>query len=155
MMQDRLHFGRLAAAGALVWMVLGPLLLAQTPDAGTLTIRIVNARNAKGKIRVALFQSSEGFPVDSSKAVRTQDAGIDPNTLTAQIVLTGFPQGTYAVSVFHDENMNGKLDKNLVGIPKEGYGASNNPERKMRPPSFEEAKFSLRAGQAIEIRLIY
>jgi uncharacterized protein (DUF2141 family) len=56
---------------------------------------------------------------------------------------------------FHDENGNGKLDKNVVGIPKEGYGASNNPARKMRPPTFEEAKFAVTSDQGVEVKLLH
>jgi uncharacterized protein (DUF2141 family) len=71
-------------------------------------------------------------------------------------VFTDLPAGVYAVSVFHDENMNQKLDKNFVGVPKEGYGASNNPKKKMGPPSFEEAKFQLSGTeQSLEIKLMY
>jgi len=131
------------------------LLPAQSSSASTLTVRIVNARNANGVVRIALFQSAEGFPGDASKALRTQPAKIDPQTLTAQVVFSELPQGTYAVIIFHDENGNGKLDKNLVGIPKEGYGASNNPAKKMRPPAFDEAKFSLTSDQSVEVKLIY
>jgi uncharacterized protein (DUF2141 family) len=48
------------------------------------------------------------------------------------------------------------MDKNLMGVPREGYGASNNPNKKMRAPTFDEAKFSLNgAEQTIKIRLIY
>jgi uncharacterized protein (DUF2141 family) len=72
------------------------------------------------------------------------------------VIFEGIPQGTYAVSVFHDENMNGKLDKNFVGAPKEGYGASNNPKKRMGPPKFDEAKFSADQLQhSVEIKLIY
>jgi uncharacterized protein (DUF2141 family) len=130
-------------------------LPAQAPKDDTLTIRVVGARNTKGTIRVALFRSGEGFPGDASKAIRLDHGPIDAQTLSSHIVLGDLPAGVYAVSVFHDENMNGKLDKNLMGIPKEGYGASNNPERKMRAPTFEEAKFSLKANQSLEIRLNY
>ena len=64
--------------------------------------------------------------------------------------------GVYAVSVFHDENMNQKLDKNFVGVPNEGYGASNNPKKKMGPPNFDEAKFQLSGTeQSVEIKLMY
>ena len=91
-----------------------------------------------------------------SQAIRTQAAGIDSRALSAQIVFTGLREGVYAVSVFHDENMNRKLDKNFVGIPREGYGTSNNPKRKMGPPDFEEAKFQLTgAAQSLEIKLLY
>ena len=130
-------------------------LPAQSPNSAVFTVRIVNARNANGVVRIALFQSAEGFPGDASKALRTQPAKIDPQTLTAQAVFSVIPQRTYAVMVFHDENGNGKLDKNLVGIPKEGYGASNNPAKKMRPPTFDEAKFSLTPDQSVEVKLIY
>jgi uncharacterized protein (DUF2141 family) len=52
--------------------------------------------------------------------------------------------------------MNQKLDKNFMGIPKEGYGASNNPRKKMGPPSFEETKFKLSGTlQVLEIKLMY
>lgn len=130
-------------------------LIAQSGSA-TLTIRVTGARNNKGRMALALFQSEAGFPGDSSKAVRLQQAEIDGQTRSAQFVLERVPYGVYAVSVFHDENMNGKLDKNFVGAPKEGYGASNNPRKRMGPPPFEEAKFSLdQPDQSIEIKLIY
>lgn len=132
-------------------------LIAQTAsDVSKLTIRVTGARNAKGKIGVALFRDANGFPGDSSKAFRVQQTQIDEQTLSAQVIFEGVPKGTYAVSVFHDENMNGKLDKNFVGAPKEGYGASNNPKKRMGPPKFDEAKFSVDEPQnSVEIKLIY
>lgn len=130
------------------------LLPAQAPDSVTLTVRILNVRNANGVVRIALFQSLDGFPGDASKALHTLPAKIDPQTLTAQAIFSGIPRGTYAVMAFHDENGNGKLDKNVVGIPKEGYGASNNPTKKMRPPTFDEAKFVVASDQSIEVKLL-
>ena len=98
----------------------------------------------------------KGFPNDASQAVHTQAADIDPQTLSAQVVFADLPAGVYAVSVFHDENMNERLDKNFMGVPKEGYGASNNPKKKMRPPNFDETKFQIGvADQSVEIKLMY
>ena len=136
------------------------MMTAQTHSAqaatATLTIKVVGARNAKGKIGATLFQDANGFPDNISNAIRQETVEIDPATLTAQVVFSGVPQGIYAVSVLHDENLNGKLDKNFMGIPKEGYGASNNPPKKRRAPTFDEAKFSLNAPeQTVEIKLIY
>jgi uncharacterized protein (DUF2141 family) len=129
---------------------------AQTKDTGTLTVRVTGARNTKGKIGVTLFQDARGFPDDPSKAFRQQAVEIDPKTMSAEVVFKDLPQGTFAASVLHDENGNGKMDKNFVGIPKEGYGASNNPKKKKRAPTFDEAKFSLNSAvQSIEITLIY
>ena len=109
---------------------LSALLEAQTTGTANLTVRVTGARNAKGKIRVALFRDGKGFPNDASQAVRTQAADIDAQTLSAQAVFADLPAAVYAVSVFHDENMNEKLDKNFMGVPKEGYGASDNPKRR-------------------------
>jgi uncharacterized protein (DUF2141 family) len=128
----------------------------QATGTATLTVRVNGARNAKGMIRVALFHGGKGFPNDASQAVHRQAADIDPQTLSAQVVFAGLPDGVYAVSVFHDENMNEKLDKNFMGVPKEGYGASNNPKKKMGPPNFDEAKFPLSGTeQSVEIKLMY
>ena len=94
-------------------------LAAETQATPTLTIQVIGARNAKGKLGVALFQDAKGFPEDPSKALRQQDVDINAQTLSAQVVFRDVPQGVYAVSARHDENMNRKLDKNFIGIPKE------------------------------------
>ena len=159
MNRRRIKISRLALTSAVLvflqWVHF-PSLAAQTNDTATLTVRVAGARNTKGKIWVTVFQDAQGFPDDPSKAVRQQSVDIDPNTLSAQVTFKDVPQGTFAVSVLHDENGNGKMDKNFVGMPKEGYGASNNPKKKKRAPTFDEAKFSLNSSeQAIEITLIY
>jgi uncharacterized protein (DUF2141 family) len=129
---------------------------AQTTGTAILTVHVTGARNAKGKIRVALFRDGKGFPNNVSQAVQTKAADVDPQTLSAQVVFADLPDGVYAVSVFHDENMNERLDKNFLGVPKEGYGASNNPKKKMGPPNFDETKFQLGGtDQSVEIKLIY
>lgn len=50
--------------------------------------------------------------------------------------------GKYALAVIHDENMNGKMDTNWVGVPEEGYGFSAGADVSMSAPSFEDASFS-------------
>jgi uncharacterized protein (DUF2141 family) len=146
------------SSAILAFLLLVPFksLTAQTKDTGTLTVRVTGARNTKGKIGVTLFQNAQGFPDDTSKAIRQERVEIDPKTMSAQVMFKDLPQGTFAISVLHDENGNGKMDKNFVGMPKEGYGASNNPSKKRRAPTFDEAKFSLNTSeQAIEITLLY
>lgn len=150
-------------------------LFGQTTNTSRLTVRVTGARNAKGQIRIALFQDATGFPENASQSIRLQQAAIDSQTLSAEAVFDDIPSGTYAVYVFHDENMNGKLDK-ILGAPKEGYGASNNPQKGcsihsylphessitrssmkcIKPPTFDEAKFSVdELEQLVEIQLIY
>jgi uncharacterized protein (DUF2141 family) len=66
------------------------------------------------------------------------------------------PAGSYAVVVFHDENDNGKIDRSVLGIPREDYGFSNNPKLLLRKPTFDEARFAVDAQDAtIAIRLIH
>jgi len=63
---------------------------------------------------------------------------------------------TVAVSVFHDENGNGKLDRNFIGMPKEGVGASNDAVGTLGPPKFDDARFSYKGGaQSLTIHLRY
>jgi uncharacterized protein (DUF2141 family) len=130
-------------------------LVSRAAAPSKLTIRIVGAKNGKGQIAIALFNGNAGFPGDKSKALRTLQTRIDSQTLSAQVTLDDLPHGVYAVSVFHDENMNGQLDKNVFGIPKEDYGASNNPNKSMGPPKFADAKFDLdQPEQMLEIKLL-
>jgi len=54
----------------------------------------------------------------------------------------GIPSGTYALVVLHDENMNANIDANWLGVPKEGYGFSNDAKAALRAPSFSDASFA-------------
>ena len=66
------------------------------------------------------------------------------------------PFGTYAVAIFHDTNSNGKLDKNLFGIPKESYAFSNNVYGALGlPPNFNEASFKVDGNKIIKIKIEY
>jgi uncharacterized protein (DUF2141 family) len=99
------------SSAILAFLLLVPFKsLTQTKDTGTLTVRVTGARNTKGKIGVTLFQNAQGFPDDTSKAIRQESVEIDPKTMSAQVMFKDLPQGTFAISVLHDENGNGKMD---------------------------------------------
>ena len=70
-------------------------------------------------------------------------------------MINNVPKGIYAVSVHHDENKNGKLDTNVIGIPIEGIGASRNPSMTFGPPEFDEANFRLKNNIKLKIKLKY
>jgi len=144
------------AVRAAALTILATALLAQTSDTSTLVIKVVGARNTKGKIGVALFKSAEGFPQDESKMFQPKSMVIDQKTMSAEAVYTNLLPGTYAVVARHDENNNMKLDKNLIGIPTEGYAISNNPKPKLCAPHWDEASFVLKSPtQHIEVKLLY
>src|SRR5580698_5605949 len=71
----------------------------------TLTVKIKGIRNTKGKIGVVLYGDAKGFPLDPSSAVAAKKVDVDPRTLTATVVFEKLPQGTYAATVLHDENL--------------------------------------------------
>jgi uncharacterized protein (DUF2141 family) len=71
-----------------------------------------------------------------------------------EVVFENLPAGDYAISILHDVNKDGKMNTNFMGIPKEGYGFSNNVMGTMGPPSFEKAKFKL-SSEKVVIRMRY
>ena len=108
---------------------------------GAITIKITGLRSANGNLLVALFNAKKGFPGKYENAVKQTSITAAGSEHVA--VFSDVPFGTYAVAVRHDENANGKLDTNFLGMPKEGVGTSNNPKSKFGPPSFDDAAFTL------------
>ena len=98
----------------------------------------------------ALYSSAEGYPKKSENAAAHARAAISEKRANCEF--TGVAPGTYAVSVFHDENSNGKLDTNFIGMPKEGVGASNNASGHMGPPKFSAAAFAFKGG-VLELKI--
>jgi uncharacterized protein (DUF2141 family) len=122
----------------------------------TVTVKVKGIRNAKGKIGVVLYGSSEGFPLDPSNAAARKQVDVDPKTMTATVVFDKLPQGTYAATVLHDENLVGKMEFDSQGMPLEGYGISNNPDSSSGPPSFDDSKFKVdQPDVVLEIAMVY
>lgn len=97
-------------------------------------------REKGGVVRCGLFERS-GWLKKVVASATAQATGA-----TALCVFNKIPPGTYGLSAFHDQNSNGKLDTNFLGMPVEDYCASNNARGFLGPPSFEDAKFSYRGG---------
>lgn len=114
---------------------------AQSASSGCeLRIHVDGFRNTRGNLGTAIFAQPAGWPEDMSRAYRHGPAPIDPATRTAVAVWKDLPQGDYAVVAIHDENSNHKLDRNIFGIPKEGFGFANNPRVVLSAPSFQTAR---------------
>ena len=64
-----------------------------------------------------------------------------------QVVFTNLPYGWYGIFLYHDENGNGKMDKNMMGIPKEAYGFSNNAKGFLGKPDYKDVKFELTSAE--------
>jgi len=106
----------------------------------TLRIHVDGFRNTKGNLGTVVFTSPEGWPENLDKSFRHGPAPIDPSNRTATAVWPSLPPGDYGVAAIHDENSNHKLDRNFIGIPKEGFGFANNPHVALSAPPFNAAK---------------
>jgi uncharacterized protein (DUF2141 family) len=106
----------------------------------TLRIHVDGLRNAKGVVGALLFSSPIGWPEDVSKSVRHESSPIAQAETQATILMAGVQPGDYGLVVLHDENKNMKLDRNVFGWPKEGFGFANNPPVGLRTPAFKQAE---------------
>jgi 4,4'-diapolycopenoate synthase len=158
----RTLYGRRGLAASLRHLLLSLLVgtglvisMPAQPQAEThLSINVRLTPDAHGEAGYLIFNSSSGFPGDKNKAIRHGFVAIAPGARELHID-TALPPNSYAVTVYEDLNINHKLDHNLIGIPSEPVGASNNPKVHMRPPRFDESSFHLGANpQTIIITLV-
>jgi uncharacterized protein (DUF2141 family) len=120
----------------------------------SLQIQVTGARNIKGHVLVSLFNSSDGFPDKDSKAIKKLQLKVSGNTATGSF--GAMPAGDYAVAILHDENNDLKMNTNWVGLPKEGFGFSNNAMGMFGPPSFSKAKVVYGGGAyTLQVKLKY
>jgi uncharacterized protein (DUF2141 family) len=136
-------------------LIAAALTLVANATAGgdvTLRIEVDGLRSDAGEVFVAVYGSAEGFPGEVGRAVRSDR--VRPVDRRAACVFH-VPPGTYAVSVLHDENGNGRLDTGFFGIPREGLGASNDAQGRFGPPRFEDAKLAVPADRTTVIHVRY
>jgi uncharacterized protein (DUF2141 family) len=111
----------------------------QTTERCALRLHVDGLRNANGVVGAAIYSSPEGWPEGASKALRRWPTPIAAGERQVTAVSLDLPPGDYGVVVIHDENKNQKLDRNIFGWPKEGFGFANNPRIRLGAPSFKEA----------------
>ncbi len=109
-------------------------------SAADLTVTISGARNANGAIAAGIFNSENGFPKPAAAVAAFR---IKAATGSVSFTVHGLPPGRYAVTSYHDENDNGKLDTDETGLPTEGYGISNKAREILSPPQWSKASFEL------------
>ena len=117
-----------------------------------LTVTVTNFKQLKGNIIVSVFNKSDDFP---KKGKHYQDNISQVNNYSETLIFTNLPVGEYAVAIFHDSNSDGECNTNIFGIPKEGYGFSNNCKPIFSAPSFKCTKINLSSDKSITIELIY
>ncbi|MGA7327940.1 MAG: DUF2141 domain-containing protein [Rhodomicrobium sp.] len=125
--------------------------------AADLTITVDNLRSNQGQILLCVFSAessdSAQFP-DCTKGRPVRSANAIISGSKASVTFKGLKDGIYAVAAIHDENGNGQLDTNFIGIPTEGIAISNNP-RLFGKPSFEQGRFDINGNTSINIEAKY
>ncbi|MBL0721001.1 MAG: DUF2141 domain-containing protein [Sulfurovum sp.] len=126
-------------------------LLVTALNADNLNIKITNLSNQNGLVYIGLYNKSEDF-LKMDKTYKKVSIRISSQTLKYRF--KNLPKGSYAIALFHDKNQNKRFDRNILGIPKEGYGFSNNIRPTFRAAKFEEAKFKLDGNKHITINML-
>ena len=125
----------------MIVLVLGSPIFAQNGD---VVVKVTGIENDKGLIQIGLYNSEASFPV-YEKVYK----GVFPKANKGGVSYTfkNILEGTYAIAVYHDENSDKELNKNLFGVPKENYGFSNNKFGTFGPPDFKDVSFKVEAGK--------
>ena len=114
----------------------------------------MGVKNERGVLLLSLYNQAEGFPENPNKSISKRV--IKATTGNVSTEWNFLPLGNYAIAVLHDENKDGKMNTNMIGIPLEGFGFSKNKIGLMGPPSFERASVEVKTGvNRIVINLRY
>lgn len=123
-------------------------------DGIPIQITIDKVRNSKGTIKVELYDGAAKN--DGRKKKKVARTRVKAQLGETKLCLNAPAQGDYAIALYHDENDNKKLDRNFIGIPREGFGFSNNPPVRLGLPAQEEMRFTVDYSAAtVRISVVY
>ncbi len=115
-------------------------------QSNSIEIEINNIAGSEGQMLIGLYNAETNW---LKKVYKPGRAKISDGK--SAFVFTNIPDGIYAVSVFHDEDNDGKLDTNFFGIPSEDTGSSNDAPARFGPPKWKDAKFELKGKNIKQI----
>lgn len=120
----------------------------------TVEVTVTSLRSTKGKVVACLTSHAQDFPKCAGADV--QEIRVAADSTELHFAFSGVAPGRYAIALLHDENGNGKMDKSMLLIPREGYGFSRDAPVRMAPPKFDAAAFDVN-GQTVRqvIRMRY
>jgi len=127
--------------------------VAMRPDGeGSVELSIEGVSSDKGIVYGSVYISTEGFPEDKELAY-TYGFAAASEAIDGAILLNfpSVPAGWFVVAVLHDKDGNEELSFNKIGIPKEKYGFSLNPDSLFGPPAFDDAAVFLEPGETTRL----
>ena len=116
----------------------------------TISVHVYNVASNKGRVNVAVYNSHDTF-LSFEEVLTTDSVHAEEGMVT--LTIPNLPSGEYALAVFHDENDNGKLDTNWLGIPKEKVAFSKAKMKTFGPPKYKECAFRITSDYEINIKL--
>lgn len=149
--RTRISIARSACFAGLILIVLVGTVSSAQPSQPGIHVEILGIRNSIGAVACALFEAPEGFPTGYLRFA-SNIMMVKVRATKATCDFENIAPGTYALAVIHDENRDGELQSNWMGVPKEGYGFSNDAKGSLGPPSFEAASFSYN-GQSLKMTI--
>lgn len=120
------------------------------PAPAHLTVRIENIPEGGGALMIQIVDSEAAF---RDQAPPIASLILPASGATLEFTTTALPAGSYALRVMHDRNGNQELDSNLVGMPTEPWGFSNDAAGNFGPPGWDDARFELEDGHVQTITL--
>lgn len=136
------------------WIALFFTIFTSLCYAGELKVHFTNLKNSNGNVLYLIFDDEDGYPDKNAKSLKEGKISA-PMAIKEGLNFTDLPDGGYAITAFHDENNNDKLDTGLFGIPKEGFAFSNNPSVFFGPPSYLKSKFKVQGRKKIKLKFKY
>lgn len=118
-----------------------------------LTVIVDGITRPRGQVCFRLYDRDKGFPQSAAGVVQSGCTAVQGSSVATEFY--ELKPGTYAVTVFHDENNDQKLNTNFLGIPREGFGISNNPPVKIGAPKFKNASFTIEGDTIIKVNMRY
>jgi len=106
----------------------------------SIKIKVSGIDEVTGHLSIGLFDDPNGFPKKNSNNIGVT---LEVTDVTMEHTFTKLKKGVYAIAIYHDENSNGELDRNFLGMPSEDYVFSNYATGNLGPPSFGDSKFEL------------
>ena len=117
-----------------------------------LSLVITNLESETAPVIVGVYGTANKFP-DPKDQMKVYTFKPHGKELTAEIKNLKF--GTYALAIYQDVNSSGKIDKNIIGIPTEGYAFSNNYKPTVKAPCFNDCKFDYTAtNNSVAMKMI-
>lgn len=117
---------------------------------GEINVTVSNFKNTDGYMSIGLYNKADDFPIEGKQYRKDY---IKVNSKTVTYTFKNLPAGEYAIAVYHDKNSDHKCNRNMMGIPTERYGFSNNVKPVLSAPPFSKTKFNLVSSVDVSIRL--